>query len=167
MQSERNFITVRVADFAGPDRETVSRLVEAYLRQTETEKANYLKGVAVERDLPERYRAEVDDPARTYESAVVYIAELDQTPVGVVVVQLSQAAYEIKRVWSDPAARGRGVGSAMLDIATSRRDLPIRLTVWDWREDAVRLYRRRGFVHVASWEEPPRLLCMELRQASR
>src|ERR1700712_91328 len=124
MQTKLPSIQVRVADLTGPDQEAVSRLVEAYLRQTESEKADYL-GATVDADLPERYRKELDDPARVYENAVVYVAELDGTPVGVVVVQENVATREIKRVWTDPSARGRRVGSALIDAAISQQDLPI------------------------------------------
>jgi GNAT superfamily N-acetyltransferase len=162
VQAEPDSIEIRPADLTGPDNEAVSRLVEAYLRQTEAEKALYLRQAHGGADLPGRYRAEVDDPALAYQNAVVYIAELD-SPVGVLVVQRNVTTSEIKRVWVDPSARGRRVGSALIDAAVNQQNRPIRLTVWDWRDDAVRLYRSRGFIPVESWEDRPRLLCMELR----
>ena len=164
MHTERDSITVRPADLTGPDKQAVSRLVEAYLKQTEMEKAAYLGETGVEVILPERYRDEVEDPARAYDDAIVYVAESGHQPVGVVVVQRHLTAREIKRVWVDPDARGRRVGSALIDAALDEQDLPIRLTVWDWRDDAVRLYRKRGFIPVTSWEDRPRLVCMEFRQ---
>lgn len=105
----------------------------------------------------------MDDPARTYADAVVYLAESD-SPVGVVVVQRGDAASEIKRVWVDPRARGRRVGSALIDaVLRDHGPGPLRLTVWDWRDDAVQLYLARGFVRAESWEDRPRLVCMERR----
>lgn len=154
-------LSVRRADLSGPDASGVSRLVHAYLIQTEREKASYLGGTAVDADLPSRYRQEVDNPERAYSNAVVHVAELGGSLVGVVVVQETSEAREIKRVWVDPAARGHRAGSALMDAALGRQDLPIRLTVWDWRTDAIRLYETRGFVQVPSWEDRPRLLCME------
>ncbi|SMG45372.1 hypothetical protein [Agreia pratensis] len=68
-------ISVRRADLSGPDGERVSQFVEAYLRQTEVEKAAHLG---------------------------------------------------------------------------------------DTRDDAIRLYCARGFETVTSWEERPRLVCMQL-----
>ncbi|WP_120337852.1 GNAT family N-acetyltransferase [Cryobacterium soli] len=162
MVGEQNELSIRLADLTGADAGAVSHLVEAYLTHTELEKATYLGGAGAR--LPERYRAEVDDPARAYENARVYLAHLAGSPVGVVIVQHTPTAYELKRVWVDPAARGHGVGSALIDAALSQQDLPTRLTVWEWRDDAIRLYGRRGFVPVASWEERPRLLCMERAQ---
>jgi ribosomal protein S18 acetylase RimI-like enzyme len=36
----------------------------------------------------------------------------------------------------------------------------VRLSVWEWREGAVRLYGSRGFERVSSWDDRERLLCM-------
>lgn len=166
MDTEPNSLIVRPADLSSPDAKAVSRLVRAYLVQTEREKATYLGHTFTNAELPERYRQEVEHPACAYERATVYIAELGCSPVGVVIVQQTAGAREIKRVWVDPNARGHRVGSALVDAALSQLDLPIRLTVWDWREDAIRLYRNRGFFPVSSWEDRPRLLCMENRPAS-
>lgn len=172
MQSDVDSVTIRGADLEGDDARAVSRLVEAYLVQTEAEKAEHLGASASVsasvdgRGLPERYRSEVDDPRSAYAGAIVLLAELADEPVGVAVVQPSPDAREIKRVWVDPAARGRRVGSALLDAALDGHALPTRLTVWDWREAAVQLYRSRGFVEVPSWDDRPRLLCLERRPAS-
>lgn len=58
MQAEFDSLNVRLADLAGPDKETVSPLVEAYLRQTESEKASHLGDTDAGADLPERYHDE-------------------------------------------------------------------------------------------------------------
>ena len=157
-------LTVRPADLDGPDNAAVGRLVEAYLTQTESEKAAHLgEGHDTKaHGLPERYRDEVADPRRAYAGSVVSVAEVNGSLMGLVVVQQNEAAREIKRLWVDPGARGLRVGSALMDAALTRRDLPIRLTVWDWRDGPVRLYRSRGFDLVESWDDRPRLLCMEL-----
>ncbi|MCF3138408.1 GNAT family N-acetyltransferase [Paenarthrobacter sp. AR 02] len=161
MASGSGVNTVRPADLSGADAGAVSRLVEAYLMQTEREKAEHLGGIFDDAALPGRYREEVDAPELAYRSAAVYLAELDDLPVGIVVVQQSAEAREIKRFWVEPSARGHRVGSALMDAAMKQRDLPIRLTVWDWRDDAIRMYAKRGFAPVPSWEDRPRLLCME------
>lgn len=161
MQAAPN-IRVRPADLTGPDGEAVSRLVEAYLTRTEFEKATHLGGHGASGRLPERYRQEVDNPARAYENATVYLAELDGRPVGIAVAQRNATNLEIKRVWVDPGARGQRIGSALIEAALAQQNRPVRLTVWEWRRDAVQLYRKRGFVPVASWEDRPGLICMEL-----
>lgn len=162
MDTGLDSIKIRPADLAGPDNLAVSRLVEAYLRQTEIEKVMHLGEAHVGAGLPVRYRAEVDDLARAYKNAVVYVAELDSL-VGVAILQQNVTTSEIKRVWVDPGARGLRIGSALIDAVLSQQTRPLRLTVWDWRDDAVRHYRSRGFIPVESWEDRPRLVCMELR----
>lgn len=161
METGSGVRTVRSADLSGPDARTVSRLVEAYLMETEREKAAHLGGDFDDTFLPDRYRDEIDAPEVAYRNAAVYIAELGHAPAGVVVVQKTAATREIKRFWVEPDARGHRVGSALMDAAMQEKDLPIRLTVWDWRDDPIRMYAKRGFIPVPSWEDRPRLLCME------
>lgn len=158
---------VRVADLSGSDEAAVSALVEAYLLQTEREKDAHLGGGSAAERLPGSYREEVDHPARAYEGATVFLAELDGRSVGVAVVRELVDAIELKRLWVDPRARGHRLGSALLDAVLSHRTRPVRLTVWDWRDDAITLYRSRGFVDVPSWEERARLRCLEYRPATR
>ena len=76
-------------------------------------------------------------------------------------VRTTADASEVKRLWADPARRGLGVGSVLLDTALRLHAGTIRLSVWDWRHDAVRLYESRGFRRVPSWDPRPRLLCLE------
>jgi len=161
MPTQQNVIKVRLADLAGHDGVVVGQLVEAYLTRTEVEKAAHLGVVDTGDGLPERYRHEVADPLGAYENAVVFLSELDGVPVGVVVVQQGVGVREIKRVWVDPSARGRRVGSALIDAALADQNLPVRLTVWEWRSDALNLYRNRGFVPVTSWDDQKGLICME------
>jgi GNAT superfamily N-acetyltransferase len=154
--------TVREARFPD-DALDVSRLVGAYLRQTELEKA--ARGLAEPLDggrLPGRYQSEVDDPARAFSGAAVLLASLPVGPVGLVVLTTDpHGSGEIKRFWVDPAARGVGAGRLLLDAVADRVDGPLRLSVWRWRDDAVRSYRRAGFVEVPSWEAREQLVCLE------
>ena len=164
MDASRRTLQVRTADLSGPDAAAVGFLVEAYLIQTEGEKEAHLGEPAARHGLPERYRDEVAHPARAYAGATVLLAELDGVCVGVAVVQRLVAANELKRLWVDPSARGLRVGSALIDAALRAHGRPVRLTVWDWRVDAITLYRKRGFVEVPSWDERDRLLCFEVTQ---
>ncbi len=165
MRSGENQLSVRRAEFGGRDDDAVGRLVGAYLAQTEREKGFHL-GTGTGDELPEHYRVEVEDPQQAYLGATVYVADLNASTVGVLVVQRNSGTGEIKRVWVDPSARGQRVGSALLGAALCLEDLPLRLTVWDWRDDAIRLYQKRGFTSVPSWEVRPRLLCMERQPRS-
>ncbi len=153
---------VRRAILGGEDSAEVGRLVEAYLRQTEREKAAHLPGAISDTgELPASYRAEAENPDTAYAGCSVYLAELGSTAVGVAVLRRAEDVTEIKRLWADPGARGRGVGSALLDAVLQEHPEPLRLSVWDWRSDAMRLYVSRGFIRVPSWDERPRLVCME------
>jgi ribosomal protein S18 acetylase RimI-like enzyme len=157
---------IRLADLTGPDALEVGAAVRAYLQQTELEKSLQEPGDALDSvvSLPERYLREVEDPAAAYAEHRVWLAQLGVRIVGVVVLSVVDEAAEIKRLWAAPAARGRGVGSALLDAALhDAADLgaaQVRLSVWDWRDGAVRLYESRGFERVPSWDERERLVCM-------
>jgi putative acetyltransferase len=75
---------------------------------------------------------------------------------------------ELKRMFVHGAARGTGVGRALLDaVETLARDRGIRtlrLETGEPQADAVRLYERAGFVRIAPFGEyvtDPTSLCME------
>lgn len=150
---------IRHADLTGADAVAVARLVGDYLRQTEAEKVQ--RGVAeASVVLPEAYRREAADPADAYADHPVFVADVNDEVVGVVVLRDVGGELEVKRLWASPAARGRGVGSALLDAAIAAGGGAVRLSVWDWRTDVIRLYESRGFVRVPSWDARPELVCM-------
>lgn len=138
-------------------------LLAAYHLQTEAEKGVPVGDVA---GLPERYRAEVLDPQAAFASDVVLVATIGDDAVGCVVVAApADGGTEIKRLWVNPAVRGRGVASALvracLDHAKQTAVGSVRLSVWEWRKDAISLYERIGFTRVDSWDARDRLVCME------
>lgn len=157
---------IRPWDPQGPDAAVVGRLVGAYLRQTEREKAAHLRGESLSLDakLPTRYRLEAEDPASAYASASVLVAEADDALVGVVVLEPGDGATGLKRLWTVPAARGAGVGSALVEAAVEAAPGTLRAAVWEWRNDARRLYAAHGFERVESWDDRPRLVCLERPQ---
>ncbi|WP_218915271.1 GNAT family N-acetyltransferase [Aeromicrobium massiliense] len=140
----------------------MSSLLDAYLRQTETEKAEH--GVAPRAaDLPERYAREVDRPAEALAGMRVLVASVDGEDCGIAVVSGSPArGSEIKRFWTTPPARGHGLGSALLAEALGQAARPVRLSVWEWRDPAIRMYRRLGFATAERWDDRERLVCLEL-----
>ena len=72
---------------------------------------------------------------------------------------------EVKRLWTDPAFRGRGIASSLvgaaLVCAAESGVGAVRLSVWKWRAGAIALYERLGFTVAESWDERDQLVCME------
>ncbi|MFF5207043.1 GNAT family N-acetyltransferase [Streptosporangium sp. NPDC000396] len=141
----------------------LSELLAAYHLQTEAEKGTEVAGVA---ELPERYRAEVLDPRAAFAGDAVLMASTGDTAVGCVVVAAPrEGRAEIKRLWVNPVSRGHGVASALvraaLDHAREAGAGTVRLSVWDWRTNAIALYEKLGFTVTDSWDDRDRLVCME------
>jgi len=155
--------TARLPD----DAHDVGRLLEDYLRRTEREKHEHLgpEGPGADAPLQPRHLVEVHAPAEAFAGAQILLAGPPGNAVGVVVMTPRPGdVVELKRFWVDPAHRRAGAGGALLDTAIGLTAGPVRLSVWDWRADAIRAYTRRGFTPVASWEpDRPRLVCLERR----
>ncbi|AVV44488.1 GNAT family N-acetyltransferase [Streptomyces sp. ID05-04B] len=138
-------------------------LLAAYHLRTEAEKGAAVADVDA---LPERYRREIADPRTVFAADVVLVALIEDTAVGCLVVTApADGRSEIKRLWTDPAARGRGVASGLLRAALAHAAEHgvgvLRLSVWAWRTGAVALYERFGFAVTESWDGRDRLVCME------
>jgi putative acetyltransferase len=136
------------------------RLLAAYHLATEAEKGSPVASAA---DLPERYRREVADPVTAFGGDTVLVARAGGDDVGCVVLTAPVAgSCEIKRLWVDPAARGRGIAGALVRaaLAEAAGACTVRLSVWSWRTGAVALYERLGFRVVAPWDERAGLVCM-------
>ena len=116
--------------------------------------------------LPDRYRAEISDPRTAFVDDVVLVAVSGDAAVGCLVVTAPvDGRSEIKRLWAEPAFRGRGVASALLGDALAQAAESgvgaVRLSVWSWRTGAIALYERLGFTVTESWDERDQLVCME------
>jgi putative acetyltransferase len=138
-------------------------LLTAYHLRTEAEKG---EPVADVEGLPERYRAEISDPRTAFVDDVVLVAVSGGAAVGCLVVTAPvDGRSEIKRLWTEPAFRGRGVASDLLGAALAHAAESgagaVRLSVWKWRTGAIALYERFGFAVTASWDERDQLVCME------
>ena len=88
-----------------------------------------------------------------------FIAAIDGTPGGMCSIVLP-ADHDVQpliiAMWISPAARGRGLGPALLDACVGwcvRNSFPrLRLGVVEDNEAAMRLYTRYGFRYVGSGE---------------
>jgi GNAT superfamily N-acetyltransferase len=152
---------VRTAGFP-EDTDAVASLVRDYLLQTEAEKVE--RGLAdANAPLGDRYAREIADPAAAFADKRTLVTTLDGVPCGVLIVGAADAdGDEIKRFWTSPASRGRGVGRALLRHAIADSARPLRLSVWAWRENAIGMYLSLGFTPVESWDPRPDLVCMRL-----
>lgn len=141
----------------------LSGLLAAYHLRTQEEKG---EGVERVEELPERYRAEVRDPLGAFGRDVVLVAVSGGAAVGCVVVTGAVGGRcEVKRLWTRPAQRGRGVASALIGAALAQAGRSgvrtVGLSVWQWRTGAIALYERLGFTVVPTWDGRERLVCME------
>jgi len=141
----------------------LAALLAAYHLRTEAEKGEPVAGVD---KLPERYRAEVTDPRTAWADDVVLVALQEDAVVGcLVVTAANDGQAELKRLWTDPGSRGRGVASALLGAALGHAAesgvRTVRLSVWEWRTGAIALYERLGFTVTQSWDEREQLVCMQ------
>jgi len=141
----------------------LAALLAAYHLQTEAEKGRAVAGVDA---LPDRYRAEISDPRTAFAEDAVLVALREDTAVGcLVVTSPADGRSEIKRLWTDPAYRSRGVASGLLGAALAHAAESgvdtVRLSVWKWRSGAIALYERFGFDVTEAWDERDHLVCME------
>lgn len=94
----------------------------------------------------DRWRARLDDP-----DAAWLLARIDGEVVGVAAVPVvDPLTSDLVSFWVHPDARGRGVGSAVIalasDLARGRGHTRLTLEVGDHNTTAQRLYARHGFV---------------------
>ncbi|MFB7330675.1 GNAT family N-acetyltransferase [Streptomyces adustus] len=146
-----------------PIEDDLAALLAAYHLRTEAEKG---EPVADVNGLPDRYRAEITDPRTAFADDVVLVAFLENATAGcLVVTSPTHGQSEIKRLWTAPESRGRGVASALLGTALSDAAKhgvhTARLSVWEWRTGAIALYERLGFTVTQSWDERKQLVCMQ------
>ncbi|MEU4761730.1 GNAT family N-acetyltransferase [Actinosynnema sp. NPDC023794] len=142
--------------------QALAPLLLAYHLRTEAEKGAAVSAVD---ELPPRYRAEALDPRTAFAADAVLVAEIAGNAVGCVVVSAAaEGSVELKRLWVDPACRGRGAAKALVGAALRHAADAgagsVRLSVWQWREDAIALYERLGFTREDSWDDRPGLVCM-------
>ncbi|WP_328733593.1 GNAT family N-acetyltransferase [Streptomyces bobili] len=162
MTDQREVVIVRWPG-QGPSVDRLAALLAAYHLQTESEKGEAVVDVD---GLPNRYRAEILDPRAAFADDVVLMALSGDTAVGCLVVTSPVGGRsEVKRLWTDPAFRSRGIASGLLGAALAHSAKSgvstVRLSVWKWREGAIALYERLGFTVAQSWEERDQLVCME------
>jgi GNAT superfamily N-acetyltransferase len=74
-----------------------------------------------------------------------WVAELDGTVVGMMVLDGGRAGGWIEHLYLDPAWIGRGLGEQFVGIARSRHPAGLQLWTFQVNEPARRFYERLGF----------------------
>lgn len=162
MTDQQELVIVRTPAPTTVADDGLTALLAAYHLRTEAEKG---EAVADVDSLPIRYRDEISDPWTAFADDVVLVARLGDAAVGCLVVTAPvDGQSEIKRLWTDPAFRGRGIASGLLDQALAHTAEcgvnTVRLSVWQWRTEAIALYERLGFTVTESWDARDGLVCM-------
>ncbi len=163
MSEQREVSIVRWPGRTPSIEDGLAALLAAYHLRTEAEKGEVVADVD---GLPDRYRREISDPRIAFVDDVVLVALSVSAAVGCLVVTApADGRSEIKRLWTDPAFRGRGIASGLLAAALSHAAESgvgtVRLSVWNWRTEAIALYERCGFTVTESWDDRDQLVCME------
>jgi GNAT superfamily N-acetyltransferase len=137
---------VRVA----PDSEVATRLLRRYVDELAS---RFPEGFEI--DAGEVSSEELISP-----NGVFFVAFLAGQPVGCGAVRkLDDVTAEIKRMWTDPAARGRGVARALLTkLEGAARELgtrAVRLDTSAHLPEAVALYHSSGYEAIPAYNDNP------------
>src|SRR3954447_11594804 len=74
--------------------------------------------------------------------------EDDDALLGVMGIQAPDGVELIRHAYVDPAAQGRGIGTALLEHLLASATQPVLVGTWAAAEWAIAFYRRRGFRQV-------------------
>jgi ribosomal protein S18 acetylase RimI-like enzyme len=113
-----------------------------------------------------QFQAQTMTYAANFPQARFDIIELDDAPIGRIVVDRPGTEIHIVDQAMVPAMRNRGIGTTIMrDLMdeAAHDGLPVRLKVASSNDPSMRLYRRLGFVPI---EEVPFYVGMEWRAAS-
>ena len=111
----------------------------------------------LEADVVVRYGYDNEPGAKpSADDVAVFLVAVAETPLGCGGLRLlGEGVAEIKRMWVRPAARGRGVGRALLaaleDEARARGVTRMKLETGDRQQEAVAMYLRAGYEPCACW----------------
>ena len=85
----------------------------------------------------------------------VYVAEVDETVVGVSAIEERGSHWSLEHMWVDPSAHGRGVGRALVEhalrVASEHRPLPVHVESDPF---AVPFYEHLGARRIGEVEAP-------------
>ena len=135
-------VTMRVRQI-GPDDWVVWRLLrQRSLIEDPQAFAGSVERWTGDQDREENWRSRLAEPG------ACFVAEHGAAPVGLVAMRpVEDDGVELTSMWVAPAARGHGVGRALVGrVVAAAAGRPLRLRVLDGNLTAIRLYERCGFV---------------------
>ncbi|MBW4566869.1 MAG: GNAT family N-acetyltransferase [Tolypothrix carrinoi HA7290-LM1] len=105
---------------------------------------------------PPESRHGLDIPALLNKSVTVFLAKLDDEPVGCGALKLFAPLYaEVKRMYIKPAFRGKGIGKKILNqIELSAKQANIytlRIETGIYQLEAIGLYEKLGFYRIPAF----------------
>lgn len=109
-----------------------------------------------------------DDVRRFFRDVVVPSRELwvaEDPEAGVIGVLVIDGSW-VDQLYVEPGLTGRGLGTALLDVAKAQRPEGLQLWAFQSNRDALRFYERHGFVEVertdgqANEERAPDVRCV-------
>lgn len=110
----------------------------------------------------QHYDAELDDLRGKYglPGGRLYLARVDGAAAGCVALRrLDEARCELKRMYVRPRYRAQGISAALMDrILADAREIGYKKLLLDtlpFLTTAIAMYRRRGFVEIASYNDSP------------
>ena len=149
-------VTVREADPLSPEGRALLEASQAHLASRYPPEHNHYLSV--------------DELAQPHVAFWVAEGETEgrRRALGCVALARLSGYGEVKSLWVDPAARGRGVGAALMTVVERRaraEGVPVlRLETGDDLYEAHRLYRRHGFSDrgpFGDYEDGPHSVFME------
>jgi ribosomal protein S18 acetylase RimI-like enzyme len=141
-------VTIEIAP-ENPESKLTGNLLQRYYEELD---ARFDGGFTLERTVAAPV-AELSPPYGAF-----LVARIDGAPVGCGAVRmLTETEAEIKRMWVDPGARGRGVGKALLRALEGQAaDLgghTIRLDTSAHLAEAIALYRSSGYRSIPAYND--------------
>jgi putative acetyltransferase len=115
---------------------------------------------------PPESRHGIDIPAMLNKSVTVFLAKLEDEPVGCGALKLFAPSYaEVKRMYIKPAFRGKGIGKKILnEIELSAKQANIytlRIETGIYQPEAIGLYEKLGFYRIPPFGDyKPDPLCV-------
>lgn len=147
------------------DRAELEQLFEEYMDMLLRRQPEFQGYLALQ-----HYDTELDQLREKYGPPYgrLYLARVDGAAAGCVALrQIDRESCELKRLYVRPAFRGHGLAGQLVDqVLSDARAIGYRAVLLDtfpFLEDAIRLYKKRGFREIPSYNGTPMAQLIYLR----